>query len=146
MISDVLGLLFGQIAVLAMLRLFKTMPRQWFREHIHPAIRWVLRCGMPNCASRNIRNLKANSASHSNVEKDDGEAKAIVKTIEKALLNLRNYDLQLLHFEETFIGSLVTLMVIFCILFTLGLWLRRLFYLLSNVTNYVNFELCDKEV
>ncbi|VDM99169.1 unnamed protein product [Thelazia callipaeda] len=47
MILQALGLLLGQIAVLSMQRFFKTLPRKWFREHLHPIVRRILRCGLP---------------------------------------------------------------------------------------------------
>ncbi|KAM3717801.1 Methylated-thiol--corrinoid protein MtsB [Dirofilaria immitis] len=130
-----LGLLLGQIAVLSMERFFKAMPRQWIRNYIHPFIRQFLRCDISTNAIYSSNRTQFESIQSSTLQqcrRINMRMQIIIDSINHALLKLHNYDKELIKFEETFIGSAIILLIIFAILLTILLWLRRLSYTLSD--------------
>lgn len=56
----------------------------------------------------------------------------IINSINQVLLRLHNYDKQLIGLEETFVGSAIILVIIFGVLLTVLLWLRRLSHALPE--------------
>ncbi|VDK78727.1 unnamed protein product [Litomosoides sigmodontis] len=121
MISEVLGLLLGQIAVLSMQRFFKALPRPWIQKTQVES----------NCFP----------TASSICKKMQMRTQIVISSINEALLKLHNYDKQLIRFEETFIGSVIVLLIIFGILLTVLLWLRRLSHMLPNRTSQNNIPL-----
>ncbi|VDO25630.1 unnamed protein product [Onchocerca flexuosa] len=140
MISEVLGLLFGQVAVLSMERFFKAMPREWIRKYVHPSIRRFLRCD--DISMNALYGNRTQSGSIlSPTWQQCQRMQIIIDSINQALLKLHSYDKQLIRFEETFVGSAIILIIIAGILLTVLLWLRRLSCVLPHEfpQNYVKF-------
>ncbi|CAG9533137.1 unnamed protein product [Cercopithifilaria johnstoni] len=133
MISEALGLLLGQIAILSMTRFFKAFPKPWVHKYAHPLVRRFLRCDMPNDPlNRTQLESICVPIPSATFRRHYMRMQIIIDSINKALLKLCNYDKQLIKFEETFIGSAIILAIIFGILLTILLWLRRLSYALPN--------------
>ncbi|EJW78639.1 hypothetical protein WUBG_10453 [Wuchereria bancrofti] len=124
MISEVLGLLFGQIAVLSMQRFFKAMPKLWIQKYLHPFIRQFLRCDESFSPVYNNRSqstsisVPISSSTCQQFQRFHMRMQIIIDLINQAFLKLHNYDKQLIRFEETFIGSTIILIIIFGILLT----------------------------
>ncbi|VDK66856.1 unnamed protein product [Onchocerca ochengi] len=141
MISEVLGLLFGQIAVLSMERFFMAMPREWIRKYVHQSIRRFLRCD--DISVNAVYGNRTQSGSiPSPTWQQCQRMQIIIDSINEALIKLHNYDKQLIRFEETFVGSTIILIIIAGILLTVLLWLRRLSCVLPHgfPQNYKGYQ------
>ncbi|KAL3984622.1 hypothetical protein ACH3XW_35285 [Acanthocheilonema viteae] len=139
MISEVLGLLLGQISVLSMRRFFKALPKPWIHKYVHPIILRFLRCDTPSADILYCNRTQSESTYVAfppsicqHFQRFHTRMKIIIDSISRALLKLHNYDKQLIRFEETLIGSAIALIIIFGILLTVLLWLRRLSHTLPN--------------
>ncbi|VDN89773.1 unnamed protein product [Brugia pahangi] len=134
MISEVLGLLLGQIAVLSMQRFFKAMPKLWIQKYLHPFVRQFLRCdeSLDTVSQSTSINVPISSSTCQQFLRFHMKMQIIIDLINQAFLKLHNYDKQLIRFEETFIGSTIILIIIFGILLTVLLWLRRLSYAIPH--------------